>query len=200
MLALITPDTISIVTRPVLENEVVREVVAYELLSLDGVAEHPDEFITEFDDVMEENLARVIGTQDTVLLGHRTYDDWAAFWPTSDIEPFATFINGVEKFVVASATPAQTWSNSTFTDGDFREFVTALKHESGDDIGVHGSIALVQSLLEVGLVDELRLVIAPALQMRGRKLFDKGRSTRLTLTRQVTSPAGYLLLDFQVGD
>jgi dihydrofolate reductase len=59
----------------------VRKVVAYELLSLDGVAEQPDEFITEFDDAMRDNLDRVIGTQDAVLLGRRTYDDWAEFWP-----------------------------------------------------------------------------------------------------------------------
>ena len=52
----------------------VRKVVAYEFLSLDGVAEQPDEFVTEFDDVMEENLRRVIATQDAVLLGRRTYD------------------------------------------------------------------------------------------------------------------------------
>jgi dihydrofolate reductase len=179
-------------------DDVVRKVIAYELLSLDGVAEHPDEFITEFDDAMEENLGRVISSQDTVLLGHRTYDEWADFWPTSEIEPFASFINAVEKFVVSSTTPGQTWSNATVIDGDLVEFVTDLKQQSGDDIGVHGSVALVQSLLEVGLVDELRLVIAPALQMRGRKLFDKGLPARLTLTRQVQSPAGYLMLDFQV--
>ena len=58
-----------------------RKVVAYELLSLDGVAEQPDEFITEFDDAMRENLGRVIATQDSVILGRRTYDDWARFWP-----------------------------------------------------------------------------------------------------------------------
>src|SRR5271170_3723380 len=81
-------------------DDVVRKVVAYELLSLDGVAEHPDEFITEFDDAMRENLGRVIATQDAVFLGRRTYDDWARFWPTSDIEPFSSFINGVEKFVL----------------------------------------------------------------------------------------------------
>ena len=179
-------------------DDVVRKVIAYELLSLDGVAEHPDEFITEFDDAMEENLGRVISSQDTVLLGRRTYDEWADFWPTSEIEPFASFINAVEKFVVSSTTPGQTWSNATVIDGDLVEFVTDLKQQSGDDIGVHGSVALVQSLLEVGLVDELRLVIAPALQMRGRKLFDKGLPARLTLTRQVQSPAGYLMLDFQV--
>jgi dihydrofolate reductase len=176
-----------------------RKVVVYELLSLDGVAEQPDEYVTAWDDVMDENLGRVIASQDTVLLGHRTYDDWAAFWPTSDIEPFATFINNVEKFVVTSTTPAQAWANATVTDGDLLDFVTALKRKPGGDIGVHGSITLVQSLLEVGLVDELRLVIAPALGMHGRKLFDKGPPTRLTLTREVASPAGYLLLDLQVG-
>jgi dihydrofolate reductase len=177
----------------------VRKVVVYELLSLDGVAEDPDEFIMEFDDLMEENLERVIKAQDTVLLGRQTYDDWAAFWPESDIEPFASFINGVEKFVVTSTTPEQRWSNVTIVDGDVVEFVTELKQRSGGDIGVHGSIALAQSLFEVGLVDEYRLVIAAALQMHGRKLFDRGVPTRLVLTRTVASPAGYLLLDFNVG-
>ena len=134
-----------------------------------------------------------------MLLGRRTYDDWAEFWPTSDIEPFAGFINGVEKFVVTSTTPEEIWANTTVVDGGLAEFVTELKQQSGQDIGVHGSIALTQSLLEQGLVDELRLVIAPALQIHGRKLFDKGVSRRLSLTRTVTSPSGYLLLDFNAG-
>jgi dihydrofolate reductase len=177
----------------------VRKVVAYELLSLDGVAENPDEFITDWDDVMRENLGRVIASQDTVLLGRRTYDDWAAFWPPSDIEPFASFINGVEKFVGTSTAPNLPWANATVINGDFPEFVADLKRQSGDDIGVHGSISLVNSMFDAGLVDELRLVIAPALQMHGRKLFDKGLPTRLTLTREVASPTGYLLLDFKVG-
>lgn len=179
-------------------DEAVRKVVAYELLSLDGVAEDPDAFITDFDDSMEENLRRVISSQDTVLLGHRTYDDWAAFWPSSDIEPFASFINGVEKFVATSAQPEQIWSNCTVIGGDLLEFVTDLKLRLGGDIGVHGSIELCQSLFEAGLVDELRLVIAPAIQMNGRKLFEKCLPARLTLTRHVASPAGYLMLDFQI--
>jgi dihydrofolate reductase len=176
----------------------VRKVVAYELLSLDGVAEQPDEFFTEFDDVMRENLRRVIATQDTVLLGRRTYDDWAGFWPSSDIEPFASFINGVEKFVVTSTTPGETWANATVVQGGLIEFVTELKQRSGGDIGVHGSIEVAQLLLEKGLVDELRLVIAPALHMHGRKLFDQVSPMRLTLTRHAAAPSGYLLLDFQV--
>jgi dihydrofolate reductase len=176
-----------------------RKVVAYEFLSLDGVAEQPDEFVTDFDDAMQENLDRVIATQDSVLLGRRTYDDWAEFWPVSDIEPFAGFINGVEKFVVTSKTPAESWANTTVVDGELVEFVTNLKQQSGNDIGVHGSIALTQSLLEHGLVDELRLVVAPVLQINGRKLFDNGASRPLSLTRNVASPSGHLLLDYRVG-
>ena len=175
----------------------VRKIVAYQLLSLDGVAEQPDEFVTDFDDAMRENLGRVIAAQDAVLLGRRTYDDWAEFWPTSDIEPFASFINGVEKFVVTSTKPVDSWANTTVVDSDLLEFLTDLKQRTGGDVGVHGSISLTQSLLGHGLVDELRLVIAPALHMHGRKLFDRGFPRRLTLTRHITSPSGYLLLDFQ---
>jgi dihydrofolate reductase len=175
-----------------------RKLVAYELLSLDGVAERPDEFVTDFDDVMGENLARVIAAQDAVLLGRRTWDDWAAFWPTSDIEPFATFINGVQKFVATSTAPALEWPQTKVVDGDLAEFVADLKQQPGGDIGLHGSIALAQSLLAADLVDELRLVVAPALQTHGRRLFERGGPQRLSLTRSATSPTGYLLLDYEL--
>jgi dihydrofolate reductase len=164
------------------------------------VAEQPHEFVdvTDFDDSMEEDFARVISSQDTVLLGRQTYDDWAAFWPNSDIEPFASFINPVEKFVATSIPLEQTWANTTVIDGDLVEFVTDLKQRPGNDIGVSGSLTLVQFLLEAGLVDELRLVIAPVLQMHGRRLFDAGVRSRLTLTRQATSSTGYLTLDYRI--
>ena len=119
-----------------------RKVVAYEFLSLDGVAEQPDVFVTDFDDVMHENLDRVIATEDSVLLGRRTYDEWAEFWLPSEIEPFAGFINSVEKFVVTATTPEATWNNTTVVNGGLAEFVGKLKNQSGNDIGVHGSIAL----------------------------------------------------------
>jgi dihydrofolate reductase len=175
-----------------------RKVVAYELLSLDGVAERPDEFLTDFDDVMRENLGRVIATQNAVVLGRRTYDDWAGFWPTSDIEPFASFINGVQKFVVTSTPPEQEWAETKVVEDGLAEFVIDLKQQPGGDIGIHGSISLTQSLLEASLVDELRLVIAPVVHMHGRRLFDAGNHRRLSLTRSVTSPGGYLLLDYQL--
>jgi dihydrofolate reductase len=174
-----------------------RKVVAYELLSLDGVAEQPDEFVTDFDDVMRENLGRVIAAQDAVLLGRRTYDDWAAFWPTNDIEPFSSFINGVQKFVVTSTPPEQGWTKTEVVEDGLGDFVVELKQQPGADIGIHGSISVTQSLLEAGLVDELRLVIAPAVHIHGRRLFETGSPRRLSLTRSVTSPTGYLLLDYR---
>jgi dihydrofolate reductase len=177
-----------------------RKVVVYELLSLDGIAEQPDEFITDFDEIMGENLLRVITSQDTVVLGRRTYDDWAGFWPTSDIEPFAGFINGVEKFVVTSTPLTPRWASSSVVGNDLAQFIADLKREPGGDIGVHGSISVAQSLLRESLVDELRLVIAPAVQIKGRRLFDHSRPTRLSTTRSITSPTGYLLVDFQVSN
>lgn len=116
-----------------------RKVVAYELLSLDGVAEQPQEFVTDFDEVMRENLGRVIAAQDAVLLGRRTYDDWAGFWPTSDIEPFASFINGVEKFVVTSTPPDHEWEQTTVVEGSLADFVAELSGRMAATSGSMGA-------------------------------------------------------------
>ncbi len=175
-----------------------RKMVVYELLSLDGTAEQPDAFITDFDEMMEENLARVIGSQDAVLLGRRTYDDWAGFWPGSEIEPFAGFINGVQKFVVTSTPLKRPWANSSVVADSLARFVAELKQQPGGDIGVHGSISLAQSLLKAGLVDELRLVVAPAVSAQGRRLFDHAATGRLSLIRSAASRTGYLLVDYAV--
>src|SRR5215813_13065601 len=99
------------------EELTMRKVVAYELLSLDGVAENPDAFFG-WDDVMDANLAAVIGEQDAVILGRRSYDEWADFWPTSDMEPFASFINGVAKYVATSTALDRNWANSNVIDGE----------------------------------------------------------------------------------
>ena len=125
-----------------------RRVVAYELLSLDGVAEAPDRFFTDWDEVTDANLAEVISTQDAVILGRRSYDEWAAFWPGSDVEPFASFINPVTKYVATSSPLELEWSNSHVIDGDVIDFVRTLKTQAGGDIGVHASTSVMRSLLE----------------------------------------------------
>jgi dihydrofolate reductase len=175
-----------------------RKVVVYELLSLDGVAEDPDGFFADWDDAMEANLAAVIAAQDAVILGRRSYDEWAEFWPGSQIEPFATFINGVDKYVVTSAPLDQKWANASVVDGGLVDFVRDLKDRPGGDIGVHASISVAQTLLAAEVVDELRLVIAPAIAGRGRRLLDGPPSLRLELLRSTTSPTGYLLVDYRL--
>ena len=175
-----------------------RKVVAYELLSLDGVAEAPDGFLTEWDEAMGANLAAVIASQDAVVLGRRSYDEWAGFWPDSGIQPFAAFINTVAKHVVTSAPLEREWAGTTVADGGPVEFVRALREQPGGDIGVHASISLVRTLLAAGVVDELRLVIAPVIAGGGRRLLDGLPPIRLEALRSTTSPSGHLLVDYRV--
>ncbi len=178
------------------KSDPMRKLVAYELVSLDGGAEDPDAFITEFDEVMQDNLARVIASQDAVLLGRRTYEEWAAFWPGSGIQPFSDFINAARKYVTTSHPLTPAWNNAVAIEGALSPFIRQLKKQEGGDIGVHGSLELLGSLLRDDLVDEFRMVVAPAFHQEGRRLLECAPSGRLHLTRSVTSPAGYLLLDY----
>jgi dihydrofolate reductase len=175
-----------------------RKLIVYTLLSVDGVAESPDQFVFDFDEEMYANLSRVIGTQDAVLLGRRTYAEWAPYWPTSNHEPFASFINGVQKYVATSKQPTTPWANTAVIDDPVPQFVRRLKERPGADIGVHGSIRLARSLLEAGLVDELRLVIAPTLASRGRRLFEgEDELRKLELLRATGTRSGALLVDYR---
>ena len=175
-----------------------RKVVVYELLSLDGVAEDPDKFFADWDDAMEANLAAVIAAQDAVILGRRSYTEWAQFWPSSEIQPFATFINRVTKYVATSTPLDRDWANATVLDGGLVESVRDLKQRPGGDIGVHASISVARALLAAGVVDELRLVIAPKIAGHGRRLLDGLPPIQLESIRSAVSPAGYLLVDYRV--
>lgn len=114
------------------------------------------------------NLGRVIADQDAVLLGRGTFDYWIDYWPSSDFEPFASFINTVPKYVFTSSEPSASWAASTIVDAPAEQFVAELKRDDGADIGIHGSISLAQSLLRAELVDGLRLVVAPTVAGKGR--------------------------------
>jgi len=176
----------------------VRKIVVYELLSLDGVAEAPDTFFADWDDAMGANLAAVIATQDAVILGRRSYDEWAQFWPGSQIQPFAKFINGVTKYVATSTPLDRDWDGATVLGGGLVDFVRDLRQQRGGDVGVHASISVAQALLAAGVVDELRLVIAPRIVGRGRRLLDGVPPIELASIRGEISPTGYLLADYRV--
>ena len=179
-------------------GDMTRNVVLYQLLSLDGVAEEPGNWIFDGGDEMFANLARTIETQDEILLGRGTYDYWVGYWPTSTIEPFASFINRTRKHVFTSSEPSERWDNTTFVSTSAVDYVARLKEQPGRDIGIHGSIALAGSLLRARLVDELRLVVAPSLAGKGRRLFaDDDVLDTLELLDVARSPKGTLFLHYR---
>jgi len=175
-----------------------RKVVLYELLSLDGVAEEPDKFYNDWDEAMEANLAAVIANQDAVILGRRSYDEWSEFWPGSEIEPFATFINDVAKYVASSTPLGRQWHNATAIQGGLVPFVQNLKNSPGGDIGVHASISVAQALLAANVIDEVRLVVAPVIAGSGRRLLEGLPTIRLESLHSAMSPSGYLLADYRI--
>lgn len=185
-----------------------RKLVLYTLMSLDGAVDRPDLYFPAdagsdspmaFDDAMIENEGKVIGSQDAVLLGRRMYDEWSRYWPTSDEQPFADFINGVKKYIVTSTPLTSEWHNAQAVGGPIEDLVRELKAGASGDIGVHGSIQLAQSLLTAGLVDELQLVVGPTFGFPGRRLFaDAADVQRLELRSATPTPSGSVLLGYRL--
>jgi dihydrofolate reductase len=175
-----------------------RKVVAGYFLSLDGVAEAPDKFLTGWDDETDAAGKRLIETQDVVILGRRTYDEWSGFWPTSDVEPFASFINATPKYVATSTPLEAKWANSHVIEGDLVDFIRTLKSQPGGDIGIHGSISITRALLTAGLVDELRLVVMPTIVGTGQQLLSGLPAIRLETLHSTNTPSGHLLVDYHV--
>ena len=94
-----------------------RKVFAGLFSSVDGVVQAPNEWQPAFDEEMGAALSRMLADQDAVLLGRVTYAEWADYWPTSSDEPFASWINGVQKYVASSTLESVSWSNSTLIKG-----------------------------------------------------------------------------------
>ena len=175
----------------------VRKVTSYLFISLDGVVEAPDKFVrSDLYEDFDPLIAETIAEQDAVLLGRKTYDEWSAYWPSSTIEPFASFINNTPKYVVSKTLKSVDWPKSNLIAGNLGDEIAALKRRPGKAIGVHGSISLVQSLLTAGLLDELRLTLVPAAAGHGRHLLSRdGEPIQLTLdsTRATTRGLQYMI-------
>lgn len=169
-----------------------RKLKSFLFISLDGVVESPDTFVrpdvyADFPELISETIAE----QDAVLLGRKMYEEWSQFWPDSKIEPFASFINSNQKFVVSNTLANLEWHHSTLLGGDLAGAITTLKTKPGKTIGVHGSISLVQSLLLMGLLDELCFVQAPVIAGHGRRLLDhQGAAQQLDLQYSRATPTG----------
>jgi dihydrofolate reductase len=177
-----------------------RKVTASLFSSVDGVVEAPNEWQFAFDEEMGAAVSRMFDELDAVLLGRVTFTEWAGYWPTSDDEPFASWINNIPKYVASSTLPSvDSWSNSTLIKGSLAEFVTELREQPGGEIGTAGSPSLVRSLLAEGLLDELTLMVHPVVAGGGRKrLFtDDAELTKLELVESKPTSSGVIIATYR---
>jgi dihydrofolate reductase len=158
----------------------VGRIVVTEFMSLDGVIEDPggaEDFkhsgwsfeISRGDEGDKFKLDETMSAE-ALLLGRVTYEGFAEAWPSREGE-FADKFNTMPKYVVSSTLEEPEWNNSTVLKGDVAEQVAKLKQEQDGDIVVHGSPRLVQTLVELDLVDELRLMVFPVVLGTGKRLF-----------------------------
>ena len=176
-----------------------RKVVAGLFISLDGVVESPDKWqFDHFDAEMADSMGSYIATEDAVLLGRVTYQEWESYWPTATDEPYASHINNIPKYVVSTTLNRVGWQNSTLIKGALAEEIARLKRQPGKNIGVAGSPTLVRSLLQNDLLDELTLMIHPVIVGRGKRLFKEGSDLkRLKLVDSKTTSTGVAILTYQ---
>ena len=154
-----------------------RKVTAGLFVSLDGVTESPEEWqLPYFNDEMGDAVGAAMAAADAMLLGRVTYEEFASYWPgvSSEDQPFADHMNNTSKYVVSRTLeePLE-WNNSTLIKGIVAEEISRLKRQPGKDIGITGSVTLVQSLLQEDLLDELGLMIHPVVVGSGKRLFEE---------------------------
>jgi len=144
-------------------------------------------------------VAAQMAAADTLLLGRRTYEEFAGFWPhQSDDDPFAATMNNARMVVVSTTQDAATWQNTTLIRDNVAEAITHLKQQPGTQIGMTGSGTLVRWLLRERLLDELWLMVHPIVVGSGKRLFPEGCGrTPLTLAQSQTFSTGVLSLMYQ---
>ena len=161
------------------------KLVVSEFVTLDGVIEDPGGaegfdrggWAFQFERGPEGDKFKLdeVPAADALLLGRRTYEGFAAAWPSrTDEVGFAEKMNAMPKFVVSTTLEEAEWNNSTVIKGDVTEEISRLKQQPGGDILVAGSGELVQTLMQHDLVDELRLMVFPVLLGSGKRLFADG--------------------------
>lgn len=178
-------------------------------LSLDGVMQSPanadedprDGFTlggwaqAGTDAVMGRKLAEGMGRSGSLLLGRRTYEQFAAYWPHQSDNPYTEHLNAARKYVATRTLTAASWENTTLLDGDVPAAVAALKAEG--DLAILGSGELIRSLLSHRLIDTWTLLIHPRVLGAGRRLFaDEGPAAELTLTDSVTTTTGVIIATY----
>lgn len=178
-----------------------RKLMVTTFLTLDGVMQAPggpeeDETgsfayggwsVNYWDDHMGQAMDEVMGKPFDLVLGRKTYDIFAAYWPNAPEEAGGKPLNDATKYVASRGNPELTWERSVLIEGDVAAGIAALKEEGGPELQVHGSGNLIQTLMRHGLVDEFHLMVFPLVIGSGKRLFADG-----------TIPAALKLVDSKV--
>ena len=168
---------------------------------LEGGFEHGGWQMPYFDEVAGSVVEEGMTTSGGFLLGRKTYEIFAAFWPQAP-DDMAAAINDLPKYVASTTLqePLE-WNNSTLLKGDIADEVNELKEQPGKDLDVIGSGSFAQTLMKLDLVDEYRLMIHPIVLGTGKRLFDGGLPIRtLELVDTKTTSTGVLILTYRRAD
>jgi dihydrofolate reductase len=185
-----------------------RKLRATTFLTIDGVMQAPggpgedDEggftkggwSVGFFDDEVGEAMDAFMAPAFDLVLGRRTYDIFAAFWPTATEDQGARPLNDATKYVASRGRPELAWGPSVLLEGDVAEAIARLKQGDGPELQVHGSGNLLQTLIRNRLVDEFQLLIFPVVIGSGKRLFAEGTvPAALKLIESRVSPSGVLI-------
>lgn len=173
-----------------------RKLVVTEFLSLDGVMENPGWTFPYWNDEIAAFKGEETAAADALLLGRVTYEGFAAAWPNSEDEG-APYFNSVTKYVVSTTLDRADWNNSYLIKSDVVAEITRLKEQPGQDIFVHGSGKLVQTLLQHDLVDRLRLLVYPVVLGAGQRLFEDGTTGTFKLVESHVFSGGVVGLIYE---
>ena len=177
-----------------------RELIVNAFLTVDGVMQAPGGPEEDpsggfdhggwsygyWDEQMQQVMGELMSRPFDLVLGRKTYEIFAAYWPNSD-DTGAEPLNKATKHVASTTLKELEWENSRLIEGEVPDGVRALKQEEGSELQVHGSANLIQTLLEHGLIDEFRLWTFPLVLGNGKRLFEGG-----------TVPAGFDVASSQV--
>jgi dihydrofolate reductase len=190
-----------------------RKVIVLTFVSLDGVMQAPGGpeedlsggfkyggwTVPYFDDFAGQVMGEQMGQPFDLLLGKKTYDIFASYWPNQDEANLgAAPLNKAKKYVASHANFEPTWEGTTVLHENIVEQIKKLKLEDGPDLQVHGSSNFIQTLLKNDLVDELWLKIFPVILGSGKRLFAEGAiPAAFKLRDSKTSPLGVIIANYE---
>lgn len=171
-------------------------------VTLDGYMEGPDHGLEHTAEIVDKDFERyaseMLRSIDAFIIGRKTYEMFAGYWP-QQTGADADMLNGLPKYVASRTLKSVEWNNARLIPGDLFAGIDKLKREHGRDIAVFGSSQLASELIELGLVDELRIFVTPFLLGRGTPAFKPASQTRkLNPVRSEKWESGVLALTYQI--